>query len=237
MSLFRATHLFSQEHQELAKKFEDDCELSPQVVSRLLAFEDYSNASKKASQVHKTIEKIISDVRTEINDLRGHIDEEEEELERLGRTSQEHVGTSELDEAVRSLGRRVAGAGVEVPSGRPDLATLKAWRATFETRCADVQSKKARLSELVKVVVESPKTAAELAAIRRQIAKKEGALTDAVARQKAGEDRLQIAERKFAEENQSTNFPAGTAQQSGVVTRDRTFIRSVAQIGSNWRCS
>ncbi len=33
VSLFRATHLFSQEHQELAKDFAKDCELSQQIVS------------------------------------------------------------------------------------------------------------------------------------------------------------------------------------------------------------
>ena len=202
VNLFRATHLFSQEHQELAKDFEKDCELSQQVVSRLLAFEDYSNAWTKASRVCKVIDTIIGGAAREIEQLRGQIEEEEEELERLGRTSQEHVGASELDEAMRSLCQRVAGAGVEVPSNSPDVATLRAWRATFEIRSAEVQAKKTRLSELVKEAVELPKAAAELAAIRRQIAKKEEALTAAVARQKAGEDRLQIAERKFAEENQ-----------------------------------
>ena len=103
---------------------------------------------------------------------------------------------------MHSLCQRVAGAGVEVPSNSPDVATLRAWRATFEIRSAEVQAKKARLSELVKEAVALPKAVAELAAIRRQIAKKEEALTAAVARQKAGEDRLRIAERKVAEENQ-----------------------------------
>ena len=202
VNLFRATHLFSQEHQELAKDFEEDCQLSQQVVSRLLAFEDYSNAWRKASRVCKVIDTIIGGASREIEQLRGHIEEEEEELERLGRTSQEHVGAGELDEAMRSLCQRIAGAGMEVPSDSPDVATLRAWRATFETRSAEVQVKKGRLSELVKEAVELPKAVAELAAIRRQIAKKEEALTVAVARQKAGEDRLQIAERKLAEANQ-----------------------------------
>ena len=91
VSLFRATHLFSQEHQELAKDFEENCELSQQVVSRLLAFEDYSNAWKKASRVCKEIDTIISGAARETEQLRRNIEEEEEELERLGRTSQEHV--------------------------------------------------------------------------------------------------------------------------------------------------
>ena len=51
VSLFRATHLFSQEGQELAKGFGDDCTLPPQVVSRMLAFEDYGRARSKATEV------------------------------------------------------------------------------------------------------------------------------------------------------------------------------------------
>ena len=42
ISLFRATHLFSQEHQELAREFHRDCRLSSEVVARLLAYEDYT---------------------------------------------------------------------------------------------------------------------------------------------------------------------------------------------------
>ena len=202
VNLFRATHLFSQEHQELARDFEKNCELSQQVVSRLLAFEDYSNAWKKAAQVSKAIATIIGSVVREIKQLREHIEEEEEELERLNRTSQKYVGAGELGEAMRSLCQRVADAGVEVLSDSPDVATLRAWRATFETRNAEVQAKRSRLSELVKEAVELPKVASELAVIRRSIAKEEEALTAAVARQKAGEERLQIAEHKFAEANQ-----------------------------------
>ena len=43
VSLFRASHLFSQEHQELSKDFPINCELPTDIVSRLLAFEDYAS--------------------------------------------------------------------------------------------------------------------------------------------------------------------------------------------------
>ena len=215
VNLFRATHLFSQEHQELVKDFEKNCELSQQIVSRLLAFEDYSNAWKKASLVCKVINTIISSAAREIEQLRGHIEEEEEELERLDRTSKEHIGTGELEEAMRSLCQRVADAGVEVLSDSPDMPTLRAWRATFETRSAEVKAKKDRFLELVKEAVELPKAAAELDVIRRQIVKTEEALAEAVERQKAGEGRLQIAERNLAEANQKRT--ALQAQLSSLV--------------------
>jgi exonuclease SbcC len=49
--LFRATHLFSQEIQTLTEEFRAHCQLSAEVVSRMLAFEDYVNAQKKVGKV------------------------------------------------------------------------------------------------------------------------------------------------------------------------------------------
>ena len=199
VKLFRATHLFSQEHQELAKDFEKDCELSQEVVSRMLAFEDYSNAWKKVLRVCNLINTNIDSDAREIERLREYIEEEEEQLERLARTSQQYIGASELDEAIHSLSRRVSDAGVDVPSDRPDLATLRAWRATFETRIAEIESKKVHLSRLVKDTIELQSVATELAAIRSQIAKKEEELASSIAGNKACKEQLRIAEHKFTE--------------------------------------
>ena len=60
VSLFRATHLFSQEHQELARGFDRDCALPPQVVSHMLAFEDYASARSKASDVCEVLRQRIT---------------------------------------------------------------------------------------------------------------------------------------------------------------------------------
>ena len=51
VSLFRATHLFGQGQPELGKGFDRDCALPPQVVSHMLAFDDYANARRKALEV------------------------------------------------------------------------------------------------------------------------------------------------------------------------------------------
>ena len=48
VSLFRATHLFGQGRPELARGFARDCALPPQVVSHMLAFDDYARARNKA---------------------------------------------------------------------------------------------------------------------------------------------------------------------------------------------
>ena len=199
ISLFRATHLFSQEHQELAKEFAKNSELSSRVVSRLLAFEDYSNARTKASRVSKEIRAIVGGEERHIQELRAEIQESEDELDRFGRRVGSDVEASELEDALQSLSRRVAAAGIAVPPGTPDAPTLRAWRATFETRAAQVQAKRARCSALVQDVLELPKTSSQLEALLPQISKNEAALASARERQKVCGERQQAVLRDLAE--------------------------------------
>jgi exonuclease SbcC len=53
VSLFRATHLFSQDRQVLTREVADRCELPADIVSRMLAFDDYVNGLKKVNEVLK----------------------------------------------------------------------------------------------------------------------------------------------------------------------------------------
>ena len=198
ISLFRATHLFSQEHQELAKEFAKNSELSSRIVSRLLAFEDYSNARTKASRVSKEIRAIVDGEERHIRGLRAEIQESEDELDRFGRRVRSDVEASELEDALQSLCRRVTAAGIAVPPDTPDAPTLRAWRATFETRTAQVQAKRARCSALIQDVLELPKASAELEVLRAQTSKAEGALASARERQKVCGERQQAALRDVA---------------------------------------
>lgn len=58
--LFRATHQFNQEEQELTREFQKDCRLSADIVSRMLAFEDYNNAVGKTEKVHAHLVQLIA---------------------------------------------------------------------------------------------------------------------------------------------------------------------------------
>src|SRR5207302_1181881 len=129
VSLFRATHLFSQEHQELAKDFQRNCELSEQIVSHLLAFEDYANAVHKAAKVRDIAQTIIHAADEDIRKLSEEIVDERTELDRLGRTAQQHAKTGALDDATESLRRKLGEAGISVDPKEPDLAIVRGWRA------------------------------------------------------------------------------------------------------------
>lgn len=202
VSLFRATHFFGQDHLELAKDFERDCELSPQVVSRLLAFEDYSNAANKAFQVCKVLEKSIGVFALKIKDLEKHVEDAEEELAQFGRVSSDPINSRELDEAIRLLCHRISDAGFIVTSDTPGLETLREWRTTFDARSAEAQAKRSRWLELVEDAIELPKLRVELAGVRTEVTKKQAALSTKISAQKESEVVFRDAEHKVAEEEQ-----------------------------------
>ena len=191
VSLFRATHLFSQEHQELAKGFERDCELSEPIVSHMLAFEDYARASKKASRVREIAQAQVGRASDDIRELSGEVADDKRELDRLDQTSQEHIKTSALDQVVTSLRRRVKEAGIPVPTGESDLAFARACRAAIQARYSESQARTERLSAIAKQVANMPAVVEDLVRLqekhvrsKRELAASETALVAAEQEQK-----------------------------------------------------
>ncbi|HSS21193.1 MAG TPA: SMC family ATPase [Pyrinomonadaceae bacterium] len=199
VSLFRATHLFSQEYQEFAKDFRDDCRLSEQIVSRMLAFEDYASAVKKASKVCEAVQTVISTADVEIRELSEQIADEKKELDRLGQTARVSEDMGALDAEIESLQRKVSEAGISVASEQPDAAVVRGWRASIEVRHAESESRTARLSELAKESADLPRAVVELASLRQQLAQKEQALGSADENRIATEAQLQRADQQLAE--------------------------------------
>ena len=176
ISLFRATHLFSQEHQELAKEFQDDCCLSEEIVSRMLAFEDYANAIRKASKVCEAVRAVITNADKEMRELSEEIADEKRELDRLSQETQEHANIESLDADIAALRRNVDGLGIAVPSDKPEARDVRGWRAALEARHAESQRRSARLSDLAKESANLPTISTDIAHMRTQLAEKEQAL-------------------------------------------------------------
>jgi exonuclease SbcC len=210
VSLFRATHLFSQEHQELAKDFQRNCELSEQIVSHLLAFEDYANVVSKATKVREIAQGIVNAAEEDTRQLTDEIADDKAELDRLGRTAQQHTKTGALDDAIESLRRRLGEVGIPVAPEQPDLGMVRGWRALVEARNADSQARAVRLSGLANDAVVLPGTAAELGRLRQQLSQKERALVATDKKRIAAEQVLRRAEQRLTET---------TAKRSEVRTR------------------
>lgn len=197
--LFRATHLFSQEQQELIKDFQNDCQLSKEIVSRMLAFDDYNNAVNKAAKVREVLQVNITDAITDIREISEQIADEKKELKRLGQTAKVYTNVEILNTELESLRQKLAAVGITAASVKPDAAMVRGWRASLESRHAESQSRNNQLSSLIKDVAGLPRMRADLAKLQIQITQKEHALNVANEKQNVAELEIQQVEKRLAE--------------------------------------
>lgn len=201
VNLFRATHLFSQEQQELTKDFQDDCRLSAQIVSKMLAFEDYANAVIKAAKVREVLQTTIANATAEIRDISEQIADEKRELDRLGQSVKTHTNVEALDTQIESLHGKLVAVGIAVAAQSHDAATIRGWRALLEARHAESQSRITRLSNLAKEAAGLPSVRSDFASLQQQLVQKEQVLGATEEKRIAAESALQHAEQRLVEIN------------------------------------
>jgi len=201
VSLFRATHLFSQEQQELTRDFQQDCRLSAEIVSRMLAFEDYVNAVNKTAKVREVLQDVIKTANDEIKNLSEQVTDEKKELERLGLMAKTHANIDVLDAEIEVLRAKIIAAGIPVPIKKVDVAIVRGWRASLEGRHAESQTRIDRLSTLTKETNELRRMHTELAGLMQQLAQKERELSAADEKRLAAEPAIHRAEKCLAEMN------------------------------------
>lgn len=135
VALFRATHLFSQDSQELTRHVAERCELPADIVSRMLAFEDYVSGLKKAEEVLKLARQMHTESQAEAKSIRIAINTEREELRRLEGVAAENTSPGALDERFTELQKEISTAGFEIKGIDPrDTRTL---RAMLESSAAE----------------------------------------------------------------------------------------------------
>ena len=194
ISLFRATHLFSQEHQELAEGFQHTCEISADVVSRLLAFEDYARAVGKAERVRDLLISEIDQIQETVKTLSEQAADEKGELARLGKMVRTSDNAQDVEEAIDGLLRRLNDAGIVVAADKRDAQAVRGWRAAIQSRRTAKQLLADRLAGLAKDAAKLPSARAEASRVGGQITKKVKALTLAEAGRAASEKELRIVE-------------------------------------------
>ena len=179
--------------------FPINCELPTDIVSRLLAFEDYASGLKKLDSVHDTVSVIARQAEGECADLQKELESATEDLERLGRLSNDTVDAKALDEALRSISQELEGLGVNSAWDGTDLKAMRKWRGDVEVRRAKAQSTIQQLTALAKVAATLPKKIAELGQAQEQIVKGELALGAALKKRAEGRALLRTAEKKVDE--------------------------------------
>ena len=168
VSLFRATHVFSQEHQELGREFHDDCRLPPQVLSRMLAFEDYASARSKASDVIGIFGDRAEESRASIRLLRGEIKEAEEAIRDLGEQSGLHGDSTMLLGEVEALRRRANAAGLEASEDESGAAFVRACRGAVQGRIARAEARIRTLRRAQAQVAAVPSIEKEVESLTRK---------------------------------------------------------------------
>jgi exonuclease SbcC len=163
VSLFRATHLFSQELPLLAQTFRDSSELSSEVISRLLAFEDFVNARRKVDGVVGALGSEIKMRKERSSTIREFLAKERAELAKLqsAQTSSHDVGV--LNERIEKLRVDIKAAGIQIGDGSSkDTNEARSWRAMLEAEVSRIAGVTEKLGELLSA---HPK----VAALRSQI--------------------------------------------------------------------
>ena len=156
VTLFRATHIFSQDNPEMGKGFHRDCTLPPQVVSHILAFEDYASARSKASAVCEILQDSISRMASEISRLTKEIEEAERGLNSLASASGEGFDSTVSLEALQSLRSRVQDEGLSVAFEHSDQRFVRVCRAAIQGRIRQHKTKISGLAVLIDQVRDLP---------------------------------------------------------------------------------
>lgn len=150
VDLFRATHLFSQENQKLTGSVAATCELSSELVTKMLAFEDYASGVKKAEEVLGLAKKEFARADAAVNAARKAIEVEKADLERLQSIATTDASIEALDARFAALQNAVLAdsfdmAGVEIRDTR-------AARSKLETAAAEAAAWHRTLAGLVQHV-------------------------------------------------------------------------------------
>ena len=203
VSLFRATHLFSQGDPELGKGFERDCALPPQVVSHMLAFDDYAIARGKASEVCDVLKGVVAQANANLGILTEQIEEAELTIGSLEQGSTQFGKSAAPTEALATLRRRAQEVGLSVPTEDTNRVFVRACRAAIQARLAAGEARIGRLTTLVEEVRILPRVEEGLAELighrdrtEREQRSTEEALGQAEATQRGATALLQESEAK-----------------------------------------
>lgn len=188
VDLFRATHLFSQENQELTQNVASKCELSSELVSRMLAFEDYASGLKKAEEVLKLAGQEHSKATIDIANAQQAIAHERKELDRLEGLAASDTSSEALDTRFAGLEEAVSTAGFDI-SGIASRDT-RGLRAMLDAAAAEAVAWRAVLLRAIEQVGTLSTLRGQLEPMRAQMTERQAQLQQAEAQEKEGSERL-----------------------------------------------
>lgn len=197
VALFRATHLFSQDQQALTGEIAESCELPGDIVSRMLAFDDYVVGLNKSKEVLDLAKKRVDDAEARLQQARDKAAVDQAELDRL-QGLQSLGGSSEtLDARARALEQDIENAGfslTEMGAAR-DMRSL---RAFLEGKRVEAASSRPALEKCLESLTELRSAQEELKAQAASLSDYVEALTIADTAFREQETQLKESESSLA---------------------------------------
>ncbi|CAB3647490.1 DNA replication and repair protein RecF [Achromobacter mucicolens] len=138
VALFRATHLFSQDSQELTQDVAEKCELPSDIVSRMLAFEDYVGGLKKTNDVLKLARQRISQAKARAEQAAATATADRIEIDRLEKLASTSSSATQLDARFRDLELALESSGFDTTSLR--MRDTRGTRAMLNSAAAEAGS-------------------------------------------------------------------------------------------------
>ena len=138
--LFRATHLFGQEYQSLTSELRDYSRLPEDTVSRMLALQDYVEATNKTKKITEEIKRKIKGKESEVTFLGNSLMSKEVEIEHLSQSAK----IVEKPEAVSAIGKeigqkiiQVIGVPIEIPK-EFNKEVIQGWRTKIAVQKSSI---------------------------------------------------------------------------------------------------
>ena len=188
VALFRATHLFSQDSQELTCDVAEKCELPADIVSRMLAFEDYVSGLKKAEDVLKTARQALTEAKKQAQNARNSVDADRVELKRLTGLTSVDTSPDALNARFIDLEQEISSSGINI-SGI-SLRDTRALRAMLESSATESASSRANVSKALEHVAGLRVLRGQLESVRTQLEERQALVESAEASSNAASERL-----------------------------------------------
>jgi exonuclease SbcC len=211
INLFRATHLFNQEDPELVKNFHQDCRLDPQIVSRMLAHQDYVNALGKLNRVITDISGKLERDEKESFELNEQLMPLKQELSRLSLNTSAGADQQVLGQQISDLQSKLLEFQLPSPAAvnQTPQATLRHSRAALEARLGQSRNHFEQLSELLKELKPLTDAKREVEEKRAQLAEKEKTLAPTEKTKNETEEAQKTAEKALSELTSSIGVAQG----------------------------
>jgi exonuclease SbcC len=141
-SLFRATHLFGQDEQELLNQFQKDSVIPESFISEMLALQDYSQGLAKVTDVLAQLSADRTSVNAEITQVRLESSNVVASLPQLAAGDSADAEPTPIENALADLRRQIVTAGVfAVPSEPISFTSLSEWHEVVSARLVEMEGR------------------------------------------------------------------------------------------------